>query len=408
MLNYNQTKSISFIFACLYSTLTLAKFPTWSLLSPEHDLYILQLNRIATPQGLVETETKTKQTSQVVPLVAPYYLHVWVRPSQLKTDPKTNQKIQLPAENGQRHQYEIYHPKTIDSFVVGSCTHQTILKEDMQKVWNAVYNTKPDVIILGGDNVYTDYYLNYKISQTRDNLARAFIHGIERIPLYSQDTLIPLVTTWDDHDYGLSDGNKTFKLKNEALKIFQAIYSPWEKSNPNSIYQNYSQSHPHYEIYLLDGRSDRDPSGGTTHLGSSQFDWLEQKLKTSKKKPLIIKGDQFFGGYHRFESYEKDHPIEFNNFKKILAELKTNPVLISGDRHLSEHQAVKLGNTWIHEWTSSPMHSKLFPRTSQQKASDNPNRKWVEDSKYNFLKFTLSQTLKVEAFDADGNLLYAQ
>jgi alkaline phosphatase D len=408
MLNYNQFKLVGIVLLSLLHSVSFAKFPTWSNLSPEHELHIMQLNRQAQPQKLFEINAtdKTTQLSKVTLMVAPYYLHHWVRPANLASE--SRQKIQLPAENGTTYTYEILHPKNINSFVIGSCTHQTIDMKQMQQVWQAVYQSKPDVIILGGDNVYTDYYLNYKLAQNRDNLARAFIHGLERIPLYSQDLLLPLLSTWDDHDYGMSDGNNTFKLKSDALSIFQAIYSPWIKINPSAIYQSYNTSNLEYDLYLLDGRSQRDPSGGNSHLGVAQLNWLEQSLKKSSKESIIIKGDQFFGGYHRFESYQKDHPAEFERFKNILLQLKHLPVLISGDRHLSEHQLIRFENKTIHEWTSSPMHSKLFPRTEEQKATDNPNRKWVEDAKYNFLKFTLNQQLKVEAFDQQGQLLYSQ
>jgi alkaline phosphatase D len=405
MLKHNTTKIISFIGLIIHAT-CYAKFPTWTTLSPENNLHIVQLNKISQPQKLIlqEQEAKANQISRVQPLVAPYYLHYWVRPNDLAQD-KT-QKILLPAKNGKTFEYQLYHPKKINSFVIGSCTHQSYDLNLMQQVWQSVYNSQPDVIILAGDNVYSDYSLNYKIAQTPDNLTRAFIHALERIPLYHHETLIPIISTWDDHDFGIGDGNKNFPLKSSALFIFQAIYSPWTKINPSAIYQKYLSLNPDYDLYLLDARSDRDPNGGADHLGLQQLNWLEQSLKNSSKKSLVIKGDQFFGAYHRFESYERNHPNEFNQFLNIIKKSKPTPILISGDRHLSEFQILFKETSPIHEWTSSPMHSKLFPKTADEKRTDNPHRLWVEDAKLNFMKFSLDKKLKVEVIDHLGNVLY--
>jgi alkaline phosphatase D len=313
----------------------------------------------------------------------------------------------LPAMNQTTKLYETSFPKSISSFVIGSCSHQLADLSDMATLWNSVYASNPSVIILGGDNIYADYYLNYKLVQTRDNLARAFVHGLEKIPLYNSEKLIPLLSIWDDHDYGMGDGNKTFHLKQDALTIFQMVYSPWAKPTKDALYQNYSEINPKYSLVILDARSQRDPNGGKDHLGQAQLDWLKNELSLIKKKRvLLIKGDQFFGAYHRFESYEKDHAEEFKQFLQMVGAVRPTPIFISGDRHLTEHQIVQIDKNEIHEFTSSPLHAKVFPKSAEAKLKDNPARLWVEDSQYNFMKFNLLDKLHVETFNSKGQKLY--
>src|SRR5690606_28683895 len=88
---------------------------------------------------------------------------------------------------------------------------------------------------------------------------------------------------------------------------------------------------------FLDDRSFRDndnPDG--EHFGPEQEEWLFQDLKTSQLPTWIISGDQFFGGYHKYDSYEGNHPRAFENFLKQLKEIPTPFVFVSGDRHMTE------------------------------------------------------------------------
>jgi alkaline phosphatase D len=78
----------------------------------------------------------------------------------------------------------------------------------------------------------------------------------------------------------------------------------------------------------------------------------------------MISGDQFFGNYHRWESYEGLHPKEFKEFKESLRRsLGHNYIFISGDRHLVEVMKIdesEFGKE-AYEFTISGMHTKMYP-----------------------------------------------
>ena len=64
--------------------------------------------------------------------------------------------------------------------------------------------------------------------------------------------------------------------------------------------------------------------------------------KPSLNSYWLINGGQFWGAYHRWESYEGHHPDSFKSFIGKLGKNSQKPVwFISGDRHLAELQMIK-------------------------------------------------------------------
>ena len=51
-----------------------------------------------------------------------------------------------------------------------------------------------------------------------------------------------------------------------------------------------------------------------THWGYQQEKWLTRELSRNNKPAWLIQGDQFFGAYHRFESYEKRPPHQLQAY----------------------------------------------------------------------------------------------
>ena len=100
-----------------------------------------------------------------------------------------------------------------------------------------------------------------------------------------------------------------------------------------------------------------------------QEDWAALLLEKLQGPAWLISGDQWFGAYQPFESYEGNHPESFARFlSKLRATLVKNrkgrPSLVfaSGDRHLSEIMKVKpFPGQDTFEITSSAIHAKTYP-----------------------------------------------
>ena len=152
---------------------------------------------------------------------------------------------------------------------------------------------------------------------------------------------------------------------------------------------------------FLDNRSFRD-AGRTKsgdHFGPDQVQWISKQVQRNQLN-WLISGDQFFGGYHQFESFQGNHPQKFLEFKKTLKARRAKYLLVSGDRHLSEVMVLpktELGQRAF-EVTSSPIHSSVFP--GALKKAPNPLRRHGIDGQWSYIVFDFKKGRK------DGELKY--
>lgn len=237
--------------------------------------------------------------------------------------------------------------------------------EDHFPIWNTLASKNPEYLLMIGDNVYATKDLSSgKITPDPEMIWKRYTDVRLRVPFYFQQKLIPVHALWDDHDFGSNNGNETFEHKEASKEIFDAFFAQSLSS------EAYSKGHGvggllslgDFNLYFLDGRSFRSASSEGRHLGSVQHLWLLKSLKEETQPSFIIKGDQFFGGHHKYESFEGSHPQDFADFVSDLKKLNTPIVFLSGDRHLSEVMQFPRGLFGLpsFEITSSPMHGKVY------------------------------------------------
>ncbi len=288
-------------------------------------------------------------------------------------------------------------------FVI-SCTDDSYA--DLQKKqWKQISEQKPDLLFMIGDNVYVDGGPVPLKSVNEDDIWRRYAETAQRLDLYKSKQLIPVFATWDDHDFGINDGGAEFQHKLFAQSVFKTFF-PME---PNSILQSgpgvaSALKIGHQQFLFLDDRSFRSAklSKPQTHFGAEQTSWLLEQIQKHKGPTWLISGDQFFGGYHRFESFEGHHP---EDFKKIIKELKNTKkplIFLSGDRHLSEVSKIEKSVFGFEtlEMTSSGLHAKMHPGSADQ--HKNPRRIFVKDGMSNYLdlKIDIDQEKAIQ-FDAE-------
>lgn len=278
--------------------------------------------------------------------------------------------------------------------------------------WKSVFEQSPDMLFMIGDNVYVD------ISQspiTENDIWRRYQETRQNIDLYKLKTLIPVFATWDDHDYGQNNGDETFPLKTAAKSIFQAFFPSADSKNIQkgpgvSLHFEHNKHH----FLFLDDRSFRSAKNAKpeTHFGKEQEDWILKTISKNKGVFWLISGDQFFGGYHHFESYEGNHPESFKKFIDSLSLKKKIVVFVSGDRHIAELMKIpkkKLGYT-TYELTSSALHAKVFP--DSLKSIPNSLAVFNKDGEHNFLILTPREASKfrmtsdVHFFGENARTLY--
>ncbi|WP_405381645.1 alkaline phosphatase D family protein [Maribacter sp. LLG6340-A2] len=217
-------------------------------------------------------------------------------------------------------------------------------------LWDDVINTKPNIWIWGGDNIYAD---------TDDMmLLRKMYKEQKAVEGYSKLMDITEITgTWDDHDYGLNDGGVEFASKQESQQEFWNFMdipaqSPLRKQEGVYRSKDFILTNGTIKIIILDTRYFRTPLtpdhdtdkrikpndyGTGSILGKKQWTWLENELANSKADfNIIVSSIQFLSNEHGFETWG-NFPHEVDKLEEIIVNTKAKGVVIlSGDRHISE------------------------------------------------------------------------
>jgi len=297
------------------------------------------------------------------------------------------------------------------SYALVSCMNDEM--DSHFKIWEQIKLQQPDYLFMIGDNVYADLHIKAPLEKmTEEKLWNRYLDTRMTLPVFFEDKLIPVHAVWDDHDYGINNGGKDFSLRDESKEIFKTFFAQELSSEGLIKGPGVSSvlSLGDFDFYFLDNRSFREEKKTGEHLGSEQKNWLYKLLRENENSPsTIIKGDQFFGGYHVFESYEGSHPDDFKSFVQEMSEIKTPFIFATGDRHMSEIMQFprSLFKKPSFEITSSPVHSTLFPDSIQK----NPWRVTLENAHMNFIlvKNTAKDNhwfLEVESIGENGESFF--
>lgn len=267
--------------------------------------------------------------------------------------------------------------KLISRIGFGSCNSQ----DKPQLIWDTILKQKPECFILLGDNIYGD---------TRDMivLQKKYDQFGNKPPYQRFKRQVPIIATWDDHDFGENDGGKEYPMKKESKEIFLKFFNEPKESERRlheGIYTSYmlEQDGKRLQIILPDLRTFRDSlcKGGAdedcygeyipctdpakTMLGEEQWKWLERELRKPADLRIIGSSTQFLVDFNGWEAWA-NLPFERERLLKLIAETKANGVVfISGDLHYAEMsrlQRTDLGLYPIYDLTSSGLtHGLLVP-----------------------------------------------
>lgn len=238
----------------------------------------------------------------------------------------------------------------ITRFAFGSCVNEN---REM-KFWDIIAAQKPQAFLLIGDNVYGDTG-NFSDAAI-PTLAQSYKKLSSRQEFDRFRRSVPMMTTWDDHDFGANDAGGTFAFKEYAEKIYETYWSSSDevKSRPG-VYESriVGPEGKRVQFIILDTRffrSDlarlpyRDPGPAlgwyipstdakATILGNEQWQWLEQELGKPADVRFIVSSIQLITSAHGFESWY-NFPRERDRFYALLASKGVNnAVLLTGDRH---------------------------------------------------------------------------
>ena len=234
----------------------------------------------------------------------------------------------------------------------GSCA-----KEDKpQPIWDAVVETRPELFLFLGDNIYAD---------TADmEVLRAKYRLLGEQPGYRKLLeACPVMATWDDHDYGADDAGADYPMRRESQQVFLDFFgAPQDdpRRKREGVYHSRVFGPPgkRVQVILLDTRYFRSPlvkgfeagergegrrgkylpspDPAATMLGEAQWRWLGEQLRAPAELRLIASSVQVIPDGHGWEKWG-NFPRERDRLFRLIRESRAGGVIfVSGDRHLAE------------------------------------------------------------------------
>jgi alkaline phosphatase D len=239
--------------------------------------------------------------------------------------------------------YVVCQNNTLTRIAFGSCS-----KDEEPQLWKEVINQKAQLWIWLGDNIYGD---------TQDTLVlhKKYEHQKSNPDYQLLLKTMPVIGTWDDHDYGVNDGGK-FNPKKREIKEALLTFLNVPKNAPVRKHEGVYSSHVYgtgdrkIKILLLDTRYFRDTLEASKKegvryevnkmgdiLGEQQWQWLEDELTESDAAIHIIGSSiQLVAEEQGFEKWA-NFPAARERFFYLLKKTQpNNAFVISGDRHIAE------------------------------------------------------------------------
>ncbi len=240
-------------------------------------------------------------------------------------------------------------------------------------VWDSIAAQKTELFIFLGDTIYLDTVDVAAKKRMYDQFAAVLEFKTFR-------SKVPIVATWDDHDYGSNDIGAEYPKRDESQKAFLDFFrepaDSVRRKRPG-VYNSYVFGPPgkRTQVILLDLRyfrtplkidpfegyvAQRDPAA--TMLGDAQWKWLDEQLRVEADLRLIVSSIQV---EHEEQPNEKwfNFPNERAKLFKMIADTKASGVIfISGDVHHGEIAGMDVGAGYtVYEVTSSGLNCANEP-----------------------------------------------
>lgn len=327
----------------------------------------------------------------------------------------------LDDESGKRIDRRLFktlQPKKKNlSFVLCSCMND---ENHEPEIWTNMAQKKPDILFFIGDSVYADTGASDEGADPA-YLWQRFCEARRTLEIYYSPTLIPILATWDDHDFGLNDSDSTsYKHVSQSQKNFKIFFAQdprfckYLTEGPGVSTAFRWQQHL---FLLMDDRSFRLPKDSGDrygHWGREQENWMLTQIEAGAKTSWVMNGSQVFPAMPFKESMSQNHPEQLEGALAQLKKLPSKVVFVSGDVHYSEISEIEesiLGYK-TYELTSSSIHSKNFPGVPHVI----PNKRRVSGTGVgarNYLMVNVessfrSRIIQCDAFTVNGSLAFSK
>jgi alkaline phosphatase D len=248
---------------------------------------------------------------------------------------------------------------------LGSCTYvNDSLYDRPGKPYGGDYNifrginmNRPDAMVWLGDNTY----LRESDWDSPGGIRRRYAHTRALPALQPLLGSVHQYATWDDHDFGPNDADRSFALKEASLQTFKSYWPnpAYGAAGVGGVTSTFTWAD--IQFFLLDDRWHRtpnadDPAHGQL-LGPEQLRWLTEALTSSKATfKVVCLGNQVMNPAKTFENYA-NYEAERAELLRRLADTRVPGVLfVTGDRHHAELTRLDRPGLYpLYDLTTSPL-----------------------------------------------------
>lgn len=310
--------------------------------------------------------------------------------------------------------------EAVTSIAFGSCN--TAQREI--PILATIAGESHDLFMYVGDNVYGDARAyNADLPELRENYAALAARPEFRL----LRSAVPMLATWDDHDYGMNDMGRDFPFKGFAEQLFLDFWGASEddpRRQREGIYdaQIFGPEGQRVQVIMLDtryfrsdltrtdeygaeGRERYIPSDNPDQdmLGSAQWAWLADQLAEPADLRLIVSSIQVLADGHGWEAW-RTMPLERDRLFRLINESGAQGVVfVSGDRHSAGlYRRDDVASYPLYEITSSALNMA----SSRENTEPGPNRlgQMYSAENYGVIGIDWEQDqLSLEIRDMDGD-----
>lgn len=241
---------------------------------------------------------------------------------------------------------------------------------------------QPDLFLFLGDAIYADTDGTTAWAVSEQQLQGEWNRLADKPEFQRFRSEIPIMATWDNHDYGTHNGGADFALKDVSKRIFLDFFAEPEKSerrNRGGIYDSnvFGPKGQRVQIILLDTRTFRGPfklderskaerakigkvgkyisheDRSTSILGDAQWTWLEKQLSEPAEVRLICSSTQIISDQKGMDEWGC-FPHERQRLFDLIRSTEANGViLLSGNVHFAEISRIEAKPYPLVDFTSS-------------------------------------------------------
>ncbi len=284
----------------------------------------------------------------------------------------------LAEEAAQRVAPLPQNSRVISRIAFGSCAKHW----QYQPIWETVIAEEPDLFLFLGDAIYADNDGLTAWNVTEKQLQGEWNRLADKPEYQRFRAKVPIMATWDNHDYGTHNGGADFELKEASKKMFLDFFgepTESERRRRSGIYDAkvFGPEGKRVQIILLDTRTFRGPfkldqrtkeqrtqigkvgknvphdDANVTILGDAQWAWLDKRLRKPAEVRLFCSSTQVIPDTKGMDEWGC-FPQERQRLFDLIETTNANGVLLlSGNVHFAEISKVHTEAYPLLEFTSS-------------------------------------------------------